>query len=279
MPEIPVRLLNDGTTLPAIGLGTGGLAGEAAIDAVMSGLRAGYRLVDSAIRYRNEAEVGAAIRRSGVPRDEIVVTSKLPGSHHAHDLAVEAVHTSLREFRLDHLDLYLIHWPNPRRGRYLEAWQALVELQAQGLLRSIGVCNFLPEHLDAVAATTGVMPAVNQIELHPYYPQHALRAATLERGIVPQSWAPLGRASGMRDDPVVTAIASEAGCTPAQAVLAWHRQLGAVPIPKSTSPARQAENLVSLEVELADDQLGRLSSLGRADGRVSGVDPLVYEDV
>lgn len=279
MPENLVRLLNDGTALPAIGLGTGGLAGEAAIDAVVAGLRAGYRLVDSAIRYRNEAEVGEAIRRSGVPREEVVVTSKLPGSHHAHDRAVEAVHGSLREFGLEYLDLYLIHWPNPRRGLFLEAWRALVELQAQGLLRSIGVCNFLPEHLDAVTAVAGVTPAVNQIELHPYFPQHDLRAAIIERGIVPQSWAPLGRANGMRDDPAVIAVASEAGCTPAQAVLAWHRQLGATPIPKSSDPARQAENLASLDVELTDGQLTRLSGLGRVDGRVSGVDPLVYEDV
>lgn len=279
MPEIPVRLLNDGTTLPAIGLGTGGLPGEVAIDAVVSGLQAGYSLVDSAIRYRNEAEVGEAIRRAGVPREEIAVTSKLPGSHHAYDRAVEAVHGSLREFRLEYLDLYLIHWPNPRRGLFVEAWKALVELQTQGLLRSIGVCNFLPEHLDALTAATGVTPAVNQIELHPYFPQHDLRVATLERGIVPQAWAPLGRASGMRDDPVVVAIASEAGCTPAQAVLAWHRQLGAIPIPMSTNPVRQSENLASLEIELTHEQLGRLSGLGRLDGRVSGVDPLVYEDV
>lgn len=279
MSEIPVRLPNDGTTLPAIGLGTGGLAGETAIDAVVAGLRAGYRLVDSAIRYRNEAEVGEAIRRAGVPREEIVVASKLPGSHHAYDRAVEAVHGSLREFRLEYLDLYLIHWPNPRRGLFIEAWQALVELRTQGLLRSIGVCNFLPEHLDAVTAATGVVPAVNQIELHPYFPQHELRAATIERGVVPQAWAPLGRASGMRDDPALTAIASDLGCTPAQAVLAWHRQLGAIPIPMSTNPARQAENLGSLEVELSHDQLQALSGLGRPDGRVSGVDPLVYEDV
>ncbi|MCW5953396.1 MAG: aldo/keto reductase, partial [Propionibacteriaceae bacterium] len=193
--------------------------------------------------------------------------------------AVEAVRGSLRAFGLEYLDLYLIHWPNPRRGLFVEAWRALADLRSEGLLRSIGVCNFLPEHLDAVTAATGVPPAVNQIESHPYFPQHDLRSATVERGIVPQSWAPLGRASGMRDDPAVAAVASDLGCTPAQAVLAWHRQLGAIPVPKSTDPARQAENLASLEVELTHDQLERLSGLARAEGRVSGVDPLVYEDV
>lgn len=273
------RLLNDGTSLPAIGLGTGGLAGEQAVDAVLSGLRAGYRLVDSAIRYRNEAEVGEAIRRSGVPRDQLVVTSKLPGSHHAYDRAVEAVQQSLWAFGLEYLDLYLIHWPNPRRGLFIEAWQALVDLQRQGLLRSIGVCNFLPEHLDAAAAATGVMPAVNQIESHPYFPQHELRRASIERGVVPQAWAPLGRRSGVREDCAVAAVASGLGCTPAQAVLAWHRTLGVVPIPMSTSPTRQAENLASLEVELTPEQVATLSGLGRPDGRVSGLDPLVYEDV
>lgn len=279
MPQIPDRRLNDGHTVPALGLGTGGLAGDRAVAAVASGLAAGYRLVDTATRYRNEAEVGEAIRASGVPRDEIVVTSKLPGSHHRHDLAVAAVGESLRRLGLDRIDLYLIHWPNPRRGLFVEAWRALVELRAQGLLRSIGVCNFLPEHLDAVTAATGVTPAVNQVEAHPYFPQPDVLAGNAARGVLTESWAPLGRASGLRDDPAVAAIAGAHARTPAQVVLRWHVQQGAVPIPMSTSRHRQEENLAVFDFELAPDELAALSALGRPDGRVSGLDPRVYEDV
>jgi len=279
MPKVPTRRLNDGHTIPALGLGTGGLAGDEAVAAVASGLAAGYRLVDTATRYRNEAEVGEAIRLSGVPRDEILVASKLPGSHHARDLAAEAAQESLRRLGLDRIDLYLIHWPNPRQGLFVEAWRALVDLQAQGLLRSIGVCNFLPEHLDAVTAATGVTPAVNQVEVHPYFPQPEVLAGNAARGVLTQSWAPLGRASGLRDDPAVAAIAAAHARTPAQVVLRWHVQLGAVPIPMSTDRARQAENLSVFDFELAPDELDALSALGRPDGRVSGLDPRVYEDV
>lgn len=279
MPAIPTRRLNDGHTIPALGLGTGALAGDAAVAAVASGLAAGYRLVDTAIRYGNEAEVGEAIRLSGVPRDEIVVASKLPGSHHAHDLAVTAVRDSLRRLGVDRIDLYLIHWPNPRRGLFVQAWQALVELQAEGVLGSIGVCNFLPEHLDALTAATGVTPAVNQVEVHPYFPQPEVRAANAARGVLTQSWAPLGRRTGLREDPAVTAIATAHARTPAQVVLRWHLQLGAVPIPKSADPVRQAENLAVFDFELTPDEVATLSGLARPDGRVSGVDPLVYEDV
>lgn len=279
MPVIPTRRLNDGHALPAIGLGTGGLSGEAAVAAVAGGLAAGYRLVDTAIRYGNEAEVGEAIRLSGVPRAEIVVASKLPGSHHAYDLAVTAVQESVRRLGVDRIDLYLIHWPNPRRGLFVQAWQALVDLQADGVLGSIGVCNFLPEHLDALTAATGVMPAVNQVEVHPYFPQPQVLAANAARGILTQSWAPLGRRTGLREDPAVAAIAAAHARTAAQVVLRWHLQLGAVPIPKSADPARQAENLAVFDFDLTPDEMAALSGLGRPDGRVSGVDPLVYEDV
>jgi len=278
MPPVPVLQLNDGHTIPALGLGTGGLAGEEAVAAVAGGLAAGYRLLDTATRYGNEAEVGEAIRLSGVPRDEIVITSKLPGSHHAHDLAVAAVRESLRRLGVGHIDLYLIHWPNPRRGLFVEAWRALVGLQAQGVLRSIGVCNFLPGHLDAVTAATGITPAVNQVELHPYFPQPGALAGNAARGVLTQSWAPLGRASGLREDPVVTAIAAAHARTAAQVVLRWHVQLAAVPIPKSTSRLRQEENLAVFDFELAPDEVAALCSLGRPDGRVSGLDPAVYED-
>lgn len=270
--------LNDGHTLPAIGFGTYPLSGPTGVDAMVGALHQGYRLIDSAVNYENEGAVGEAIRRSGVPRGEIVVTSKLPGRHHAYGEARTCVHESLYRMQLDHIDLYLIHWPNPGVDRYVEAWQALVDLRRDGVLRSIGVSNFLPDHLDRIIGETGVAPAVNQVELHPFFPQELQRAVDAERGILTEAWSPLGRAREIMHDPVLAGIADAHGRTPAQVVLRWHLQLGTVPLPKAASPARQQENLSVFDFELDADQMAAITGLGRADGRLFGADPATHEE-
>lgn len=276
---IPTLAAQDGTTIPAIGLGTYRLQGEEGADAVARAIDAGYRLVDSAFSYENEGAVGAAVRRSGVAREDVLVTSKLPGRHHAHDDAVRTVEESVLRTGLDYLDLYLVHWPNPRVGRYVEAYEALVECRDRGLVRHVGVSNFLPEHLDAVIAATGVTPVVNQVELHPYFPQPLQRAADAERGVVTEAWSPIGRANDLLRDPVVTQVAAAHGVSPVQAILRWHVQLGVVPLPKASSPKRQRENLDVFSFELTTHEMNALTGLARADGRTNGQDPAVYEEL
>jgi diketogulonate reductase-like aldo/keto reductase len=276
---IPVHTLNDGHQLPALGFGTYPLRGPAGVDSIVSALNQGYRLIDSAVNYENEGAVGEAIRRAGVPRDEIVVASKLPGRHHEYAAAKACVYESLYRMHLDHLDLYLIHWPNPNANRYVEAWQALVDLRREGVLRSIGVSNFLPEHLNRIAAETGVAPAVNQVELHPYFPQELQRTVNQELGIRTESWSPLGRAGEVLSEPAVLATAEAVGRTPAQVILRWHLQLGAVPLPKAASPERQAENLAVFDFELDEAQVAAITALGRADGRLFDADPATHEEL
>jgi diketogulonate reductase-like aldo/keto reductase len=276
IPEYP---LNDGTTLPALGFGTYPMKGEAGVTAIVSALHAGYRLIDTAVNYRNEREVGEAIRRSGVPRDEIVVTSKIPGRHHAYDDAVASTKDSLDRLGLDRIDLHLIHWPNPGRGLYPQAWRALVDLRSQGLVRSIGVSNFTAEHLDRVIGDTGVTPAVNQIELHPSFPQSGMLQADAERGIRTEAWSPLGKREAPYGEQAVSAAADRHGVTPAQVILRWHVQLGSVPIPKSATPERQRQNLDVFGFELTDDEMAAITGLGRPDGRLFDGDPETHEEM
>ncbi|MGV8908458.1 MAG: aldo/keto reductase [Propionicimonas sp.] len=275
---IPMHTLSDGHRLPALGFGTYPLRGPAGVDSLVSALREGYRLIDSAVNYENEGTVGEAIRRAGVPREEIVVTSKLPGRHHAYAAATTCVYESLYRLGLDHIDLYLIHWPNPGEGLYAEAWQALVDLQRAGVLRSIGTSNFLPEHLSRIIADTGVTPAVNQVELHPYFPQAGQRAVHDELGIRTESWSPLGQAGEVMHDPVVTEIATAQGRTPAQVILRWHVQLGSVPLPKAASARRQQENLSAFAFELDAEQVAAITGLGRPGGRLFDADPATHEE-
>jgi diketogulonate reductase-like aldo/keto reductase len=276
---IPTHTLNDGHALPDLGFGTYPLRGPSGVEALTSALLQGYRLIDSAVNYENEGAVGAAVRRSGVPRDEVVVTSKLPGRHHGYAEAVTSVHESLYRMQLDHLDLYLIHWPNPRRDRYVEAWQALVDLQRAGLLRSIGVSNFLPEHLNRIIAETGVTPAVNQVELHPYFPQEQQREVHEQLGVRTESWSPLGQAGEVLHEPAVVDAARAHGRTAAQVILRWHLQLGAVPLPKAASPDRQRENLDVFDFELEAAEVAAITALGREQGRLWGADPLTNEEL
>jgi diketogulonate reductase-like aldo/keto reductase len=275
---IPTHTLNDGHRLPVIGFGTYPLRGPAGVDSLVSALHHGYRLIDSAVNYENEGAVGEAVRRSGVPRDAVVITSKLPGRHHEYGAATMCVYESLYRMGLDHIDLYLIHWPNPGVGRFVEAWQALVDLQREGVLRSIGTSNFLPEHLNRIIAGTGVTPAVNQVELHPYFPQAELREVHDQLGIRTESWGPLGQAGQLLHESVIGTIADQVGRTAAQVVLRWHLQLGSVPLPKSASPARQAENLAVFDFELDAAQVSAITALGGPDGRLGESDPATHEE-
>ena len=271
--------LNDGNTLPAVGFGTYPLRGVEGLSAVTSALEVGYRLLDTAVNYGNEREVGEALRRSGVPREDVAVASKIPGRHHGYDDAVASTEESLRTLGLDYLDLHLIHWPNPRVGKYVEAWRALVDLRARGLVRSIGVSNFTEEHLTRIIDETGVTPAVNQVELHPYFPQQQMRAVHDRVGIRTVAWSPLGKRQAPFAEPAVAGAADRHGVTPGRVILRWHLQLGNLPIPKSADPARQRQNLDVDGFTLGDDEVAAITALGRSDGRLFGGDPDTHEEM
>ena len=279
MSDIPTYTLNDGTTLPALGFGTYPLKGEEGIAAIVSALEAGYRLLDTAVNYENEGEVGEALRRSGLPRDQVQVASKLPGRHHGYDDALASVRGSLERIGLDYMDLHLIHWPNPGRGKYVEAWRALVQAQKDGLVRSIGVSNFTAEHLRTIIDDTGVTPSVNQIELHPRFPQEEMRRVHDELGIRTEAWSPMGKRRAPLDEDVVTAAAQEHGVSPGQVILRWHVQIGSLAIPKSGDPDRQRQNLDVFGFELTDEQVAAISGLAEADGRLFGGDPDTHEEM
>ncbi|WP_026459843.1 aldo/keto reductase [Schaalia suimastitidis] len=274
----PTRQLNDGVDIPLIGLGTYMLKGPGGIEAMLSGINVGYRLLDSAFNYENEGALGQVVRRSPVSRDELILVSKLPGRRQRYDEAIATVYESLYRAGLDYWDLYLIHWPNPRQGLYVEAFQALVDLQQKGLIRSVGVCNFLPEHLMTLHQETGVMPSVNQIELHPHFNQAKMRAFHAEHGIATQSWSPLGRKLGLVNDLTIQALAAEVGVSPARLILRWHVQHGAIPVPKSAHEARQRENADVFSFALTQQQMDAIDALTRQDGRSAGQDPAVYEE-
>lgn len=274
---IPQYRLNDGTTLPAIGFGTYPLRGQAGVAAMADAIAAGYRLLDSAFNYDNEGAVGAAVRASGVARDDVQVTSKLPGRYHRHDAAVRAVEESVLRMGLDHIDLYLIHWPLPKRDHYVEAWQALIECRERGLVRSIGVSNFLPEHLDRLERETGVVPSVNQVELHPWLTQDEQQAYHDAHGIRTEAWAPVGEDSGLRDEPVIREIAAAHAVTTTQVILRWDVERGIVPLPKSASAEHRRENIDVFGFALAPDEVAAISALGRAH-RLFGADPATHEE-
>ncbi len=277
--RIPTHELNDGTTLPAIGFGTYPMKGKECVDAVLGALDAGYRLIDTAVNYGNEAEVGEAIRTSSVPRDEIVLTSKLPGRHHAYADAKASVRESLDRLGLDYLDLHLIHWPNPSVDQYAEAWRALVELRQEGLIRSVGVSNFNEAHLTRIIDESGVTPVVNQIELHPYFPQTVMRSVNARLGIATESWSPLGKRQAPFAEPPVAAAAEAHGVSPGQVILRWQVQLGAIPIPKSASPQRQRQNLDVFGFELTDSEVAAITALGHPGGRLFDGDPDTHEEM
>lgn len=269
----------NGFTLPALGLGTYALRGAEGAASVSRAIESGYRLIDSAFNYENEGAVGRGVADAEVPREEIIVTSKLAGRHHAQHRARVSIEESVYRLGLDALDLHLIHWPNPSRDEYVQAWEALVEAQQRGTVRQIGVSNFLPEHLERIENETGVRPVVNQIEIHPYFPQEEAIAYNAERGILTEAWSPLGRAQDVIAEPVVTEIATAHDASPVQIVLAWHRARGVVAIPKATSAEHQRANLASLEVILDEAEVAAITGLGRPDGRLFDGDPTTHEEL
>lgn len=246
---------------------------------MVSALEVGYRYLDSAVNYGNEAEVGETLRRSGLPRDQVQVATKIPGRFHAEHLARTSLEDSVRALGVEQIDVALIHWPNPSQGLYTEAWRALVAAQREGLVRTIGVSNFTPEHLAAIIDDTGVVPALNQVELHPRFPQASLREVHRRLGILTQAWSPLGKSTAPFDEPAVAGAAVAYGVTPAQVVLRWHRQLGTMPVPKSASPQRQRDNLHLPEFTLTDDEMAAISALASDDGRRFGGDPDTHEEM
>jgi 2,5-diketo-D-gluconate reductase A len=268
---VPAVRLNDGAEIPQFGFGVFQIPAEETLTAVRTALDAGYRHIDTAQMYGNEAEVGRAIAESGVPREEIFVTTKLNNDGHGYDAALGALDESLRELGFDHVDLFLIHWPRPQEGRYVETWTALEKLKADGKARSIGVSNFTVEHLDRLAERTGTVPAVNQIELHPQFPQAALRAYHAEHGIATEAWSPIGQGGDLLQDGRLRALADEHGRSPAQIVLRWHIQLGNIVFPKSVTPERIRENIDVFDFELSADDMAVVQGLDT--GTRKGPDP------
>lgn len=276
--KIAELTLNDGVKIPCLGFGTYKLNGSAGARSIANAIDMGYRLIDSAFNYENEGTVGRAVKSCSVPRDRLFITSKLPGRHQAYQEAVTTIEESLYRADLDYYDLYLIHWPNPRVNLYVEAWQALIDAKKRGLIRSIGVCNFLPEHLDRLTKETGVTPSVNQVELHPYFNQEAQRAYHTQHHIVTECWSPLFRGKALLENAVIRTIAQAHGKTESQIVLRWHIQLGAIPIPKASSAQHQAENADVFDFSLTEEEMKAICALTRPDGRMKNQDPNIYEE-
>ncbi|MHB2205128.1 aldo/keto reductase [Methylobacterium sp. CM6257] len=271
---VPTLALNDGRRIPQIGYGCWQLADAQAHNLVGRALEAGYRLIDTAAVYGNEAGVGRAVRDTKVPRNEIFLTTKLWNDRQGRDEARRAFDESLARLSLSYVDLYLIHWPCPQRRLFVETWKALIQLREEGRAKSIGVSNFTAEHIATLLAETGVAPAVNQIELHPHFQRKAPRAEDARHGIVTESWSPLGQGKEL-NDPAVLAIAKAHGKSPAQVVLRWQIQIGCVAIPKSARPERIVENIALFNFELSPDEMARIAALDRLDGRI-GPDPATY---
>ncbi|MFD7080026.1 aldo/keto reductase [Streptomyces sp. NPDC059918] len=264
--------------MPALGMGTHRIPDLDLPEVVRAAAGHGYRMIDTATAYGNERGVGEGIRRAGLPREDFFVVSKLAGRDQGYDSALRGFEASLRRTGLDYLDLYLVHWPMPARGRYADTWRAFVRLLDEGRVRAIGVSNFLPEHIDRINDETGVLPAVNQIQIDPRVTQRPWRTYAARRRIVVQSWSPLGAGGPLLGDPVVRTVAARHGVTPAQAVLRWHLELGLVPIVKSADPARLAENAaVFSSGHFALDDADR-ATLAELDGTRTPMDPAVFEE-
>ena len=245
---------HDGRSIPQLGYGVFKVDPDIAADVTAQALTAGYRHIDTARAYDNEEGVGRAVAESGIAREDLFITTKLWNDSHAYDDAIAACEASLERLGLDYLDLYLVHWAVPAQGQYVEAWKALITLQERGLVRSIGVSNHPRPQLEEIIEATGVVPAIHQIELHPYFQQRDLRALHAEHGILTQGWGPLGQGkSDLLENETITSIAAAHGITPAQTVLAWHLAHGFVTIPKSVTPSRIVENLAAAQVELSAD--------------------------
>jgi len=269
-PRISFR---DGRSIPQLGYGVWKVENEVASDVVVRALEAGYRHVDTARGYNNEAGVGQALKAAGLDRDEVFVTSKVPNQDQGRDATLASFDATMEDLGLEEIDLYLIHWPAPSKGLAVETWKTLIELQQQGRIRSIGTSNFRIEDLETLEAETGVLPVLNQIELHPYFNQPELREFHISKGIVTESWSPLGQGGGELTDPVVTKIAEAHGADAGQVLIAWNLALGNVVIPKSETPKRIVSNFASLELTLSEEEISQITALHRGGDARRGPDP------
>ncbi|GAA2249603.1 oxidoreductase [Streptomyces ruber] len=259
--KVPPIILNNGVEMPQLGFGVWQVPDDEAEKAVATALENGYRSIDTAAIYGNEEGTGKAIAASGIAREELFVTTKLWNSEQGYDSTLRAFDASLDKLGLEFVDLYLIHWPVPAKDKYIDTYKALEKLYADGRARAIGVSNFLPEHLERLAGETSVVPAVNQIELHPHLQQRALREYHAEKGIATEAWSPLGQGKGLLEVPAIVAIAQKHGVSPAQVVLRWHLQTGNVVIPKSVTPSRIKENIDVFGFSLDDEDMAAISAL------------------
>lgn len=267
----PILTLNDGTKIPQLGLGVWKMPDDEAPGIILSALNAGYRHIDTAAAYGNEAGVGRGIAESDVPREEIFVTSKLWNDRQGYDAALRAFDETMDKLGFDTLDLYLIHWPMPAQDQYVDSWKALIRLREEGRIRAIGVSNFLPDHLERLIEETGEAPAINQIELHPYFQQAKQREVHEKLGIATECWSPLGQGEAL-SDAILTEIASRYGKSAAQVILRWQIQLGLVTIPKSSNHDRMRENISIFDFELTEAEMAQIKDLDSAEGRI-GPDP------
>lgn len=273
MTTSPNLTFHNGVTIPQLGYGVWQVDDNTAEDVVGRAFKAGYRHIDTAAAYQNEAGVGRAIANSGLDRSELFITTKLWNADQGYESTLKAFDTSMEKLGLEKLDLYLIHWLQPKQGKYLDTWKALIELQKQGRVTSIGVSNFTVEALQEIIDATGVVPVINQVETHPFFNQTELRAFHEDKGILHESWSPLGSGKGLLEDPTLVEIAAKHDATPAQVVLAWHLALGNVVIPKSVTESRIVENWDALDVTLDAGDLDAITALDKgADGRI-GADP------
>lgn len=280
MDNLTSTKMNDGNYIPNIGLGTLGIRGIQGVNQITTAINNGFRHLDTSTNYDSEGAVGEAVKRSSINREDLFITSKLPGKYHHHDDALKMLQESLLRMNLDYLDLYLIHWPLPKRNNYVEAWQALIEAQKLGLVKSIGVANFEKEHLDKLIQETGVVPAINQNELHPYWPQPELIETNHKLGIVQEAWSPLmrGRSGNELTDPAIIKIAKKHNKNVGQIILRWLLQQDVVPVVKAASPEHQRANLSIRDFILSEEEMNILSSLVKKDGRIDGQDPNEYEE-
>ncbi|MFF9407522.1 aldo/keto reductase [Streptomyces anandii] len=273
--KVPPITLNNGVEMPQLGFGVWQVPDDEAERAVATALQAGYRSIDTAAIYGNEEGTGRAVAASGLAREDVFVTTKLWNGDQGYDSTLRAFDASLAKLGLEYVDLYLIHWPVPSKGAFTDSYRAFEKLLADGRARAIGVSNFLPEHLGRLIEETSVIPAVNQIELHPHLQQRALREFHAERGIATEAWSPLGQGKGLLEVPAIVAIAQKHGRTPAQVVLRWHVQLGNIVIPKSVTPSRIKENIEVFDFSLDDEDLAAISALN--EDRRLGPDPATFE--
>jgi len=273
MTQVPTIRLNNGVDIPQFGFGVFQVPPDETAETVRAAFDAGYRHIDTAQMYGNEEGVGRALAESGLPRDEVFLTTKLTNDGHGHDAAVRRLDESLQKLGTDHVDLYLIHWPRPGDDRYVDTWRGFEKALSEGKTRSIGVSNFTVEHLQRLAKETGTVPAVNQVELHPRFGQADLRGYHAEHGIATEAWSPIGQGKGLLDDPVLTGLAQKYGKSPAQVVLRWHVQLGNIVFPKSMHAERMRENIDVFDFELAGDDMQEISALDRGAGGRMGPDP------